>query len=107
MERHGIHYQTLPSSLTKPVLAQHLATYSPQDGDEKERRLWDIAVVSERHIALPVHPGDLWIDLAQPLGRLAVLLLEPRSSSSLFRTPYFAEMLKVEEAFFVYRVDGE
>ena len=41
--------------------------------------------------ALTAKPGDLWIDLDQQRGRLAALILEPRSNSSLFRAPeYFA-----------------
>ena len=38
-------------------------------------------------------PGDLWIDLAQPQGRLVPLLLEPQSSTSIFHEAEYVQLL--------------
>jgi hypothetical protein len=49
-------------------------------------------------------PGDLWIDLDQPRGRLAALILEPRSNSSLFRTPEYSQFVVAGKVLPIYRV---
>ncbi len=57
-------------------------------------------VVERRTITLK--PGSQRIDTAQPLGTLAVLLLEPQSPDSLFQWGYFAEILQRAEYFESY-----
>ena len=103
----GIRCQVVRNASTKTVLAQHLAPANPRNENEKKMRLPDLAVLSERHIALSCKPGDLWIDVAQPFGKLAVILLEPLSSSSLFRAPPYSETLEPGKEFFICRVDGK
>ena len=49
-------------------------------------------------------PGSLIIDLASSGGRLVPMLLDPRSTSSLFRLPQFAPAFAPEHEFGVYRV---
>jgi hypothetical protein len=56
----------------------------------------------EREVLAP--PGSLIIDLVQARGRLAVLLLDPRSNSSIFRFPQFAAMLDPKRDFFIHTV---
>lgn len=57
-------------------------------------------VVERRTITLK--PGSQRVDTAQPLGTLAVLLLEPQSPDSLFQWGYFAEVLQRAEYFESY-----
>lgn len=51
---------------------------------------------------LTLQPDDLLIDLSQPLGRIALLLLDPRSSSTIFRYPGYLPLVKKNEEFFIY-----
>lgn len=48
--------------------------------------------------------GDLWIDLNQPRGRFAALILEPRSGSSLFRTAAYEHLVGRGENLPVVRI---
>ena len=45
----------------------------------------------------------IFIDLAQPNGRTAALLLDPRATSSVFRYPEFASLVDPAQDLFVYR----
>jgi hypothetical protein len=60
--------------------------------------------VRERRVRVKAKPGDLWIDLHQDRGRLAALILEPRSNSSLFRTPQYFPLVAVGQPLPIYRV---
>lgn len=53
---------------------------------------------------LTLHPEDLLIDLSQPLGRVALLILDPRSSSTVFRYPEFLPLVKKNTDFFIYPI---
>lgn len=46
--------------------------------------------------------GAVLVDLSQPLGRMAMLLLDPRSNSNVFRYPEYASLLKDNQEFFIY-----
>jgi hypothetical protein len=48
--------------------------------------------------------GALLIDTAQTYGRVAVMLLDPRSTSSLFRYPAYAALVDPGRDHFVYPV---
>ena len=52
-------------------------------------------IVERRKIDLPA--GSFRVDTAQPLGTLAVLLLEPQAPDSFFRWGYLAEILQRTE----------
>ena len=60
-------------------------------------------LLAETRRQIDIEPGGLFIDLTQPNGRLAALLLDPRATSSVFRYPEFAALVKPDEEFFVYR----
>lgn len=53
-------------------------------------------------VSITLQPGNLLVDMSQPLGRLAFLLLDPRSSSSVFRYPGYAQLLVDKAEFFIY-----
>ncbi|CBL46131.1 Hypothetical protein HDN1F_25480 [gamma proteobacterium HdN1] len=48
--------------------------------------------------------GSLWVDLSQPLARLAMVLLDPRSSSSVFLAPDYAPLWAPDQDFFILAV---
>lgn len=95
LERHGIHYW----SVAQPTAAEVIAARFKPRANIYERS----EVLAETRRSLDIEPGGLFIDLSQPSGRTAALLLDPRATSSLFRYPEFAALVVPDEEFFVYR----
>jgi hypothetical protein len=100
----GIEVERLESALKVEVEQLRLpdaeldAENSPYEG----RALFTSGepVVERREVTLA--SGSFRVDTGQPLGTLAVLLLEPQSYDSLFRWGYFAEVLQRTEYFESY-----
>jgi hypothetical protein len=95
--RHGIEYQTLDAARTE------WAIEFPADGG-KARASAPADRFGERPMRLRAAPGDLWIDMDQPRGRLAALILEPRSTSSLFRAQRYAPLAIPGKPLPIYRI---
>ncbi len=109
LDRQGIRYRTLqkPRSVEGvEFIAGHqvaaintsataLVDALPNPTLEKSR---------ERRVHVKARPGDLWVDLNQQRGRLAALILEPRSDSSLFRTPQYFPLVTAGEPLPIYRI---
>ena len=62
--------------------------------------------VEERESVVTLPAGTHWITLRQPAQRLIPLLLEPRSSSSLFDHADFASLVIPGEDFFILRINN-
>lgn len=60
--------------------------------------------VRERVVRVRARPGDVWLDLAQPRGRLAAILLEPNSTSGLLRTSKYASLITADKVLPIYRI---
>lgn len=95
LDRHGIRHWELDEETGAEVIATRVRV----PADIKARA----EVLEETRKTLVLEPGSLLIDTAQLGGRVIPLLLEPRSTSSIFRYPEFAALVKPEEEFFVYR----
>ncbi|MBI2800094.1 MAG: hypothetical protein HYX63_07365 [Gammaproteobacteria bacterium] len=63
-------------------------------------------VLDETERERQVEPGALRVTL-RPGGRLLPMLLDPRSSSSIFRYPPFARLIESSSEFFILEVDGK
>jgi hypothetical protein len=96
-DRHGIEYRTLTGDRTE------WAVEFAYDGS-KSRSGAPIDHFGERPTRLRASIGDLWVSTDQPRGRLAALILEPRSNSSLFRSPRYAQVVVPGKSLPVYRV---
>lgn len=96
LERHGIHYERPSQGLELPVVAERFAPPASANGAAR--------LLSSTDKIITTAPGALLIDLVQSRGRLVPLLLDPRSTSSLFRLPQFAAQLDAEGDLGVYRV---
>jgi hypothetical protein len=113
LDRQGIRYRTLEAPWTVQAIefvagppavapfATASATHSVMSHGAPNATL---DKVRERGVRVTARPGDLWIELDQPRGRLAALLLEPRSSSSLFRVPEYFRLVSAGKVLPVYRV---
>jgi hypothetical protein len=97
LDRHGIAYRTLDSARSEWAVefapdASRVRNAAPADK------------LRERPIRLRVLPGDLWVSVDQPRGRLAALLFEPRSTSSLFRSKAYSSLAAPRKSLPVCRV---
>lgn len=98
LRHHGIHYRTLTQPARMQVLTLRLAV-APTLAQRLTR-------VQEAPRTVRIDSGSLVIDLAQPAGRKALLLLDPRSTSSVFRYPDYAALVRPGADFFVYHATG-
>lgn len=98
LDHHGIHYRTLTQPARMRVLTLRLA--------EAPTLAQRLTRVQEAPRTVRIDPGSLVIDLAQPAGRKALLLLDPRSTSSVFRYPDYAALVTTGANFFVYHATG-
>lgn len=105
LQRHGISYQRL----TRPFrfngmhrAVENLEVTPPRFG--KGRYHVSLQLQEE---AAEIHAlaGDLWIKLTPPYHRLVPLLLEPRSSTSIFQEPDYKNLLR-EGKFFIVPVSN-
>lgn len=101
LDRHGIGYQQVTQ-------AQAVVGYRLRVAEVKVRR-WLHSVVARRKVSarleeaiekVTLTPGDLVLDLRQPGGALAFLLLDPRSSTSIFQEAMFSPLLVKGKRFF-------
>lgn len=97
LEAHGIEYYILAAPRTEWVIEFATGTSSARPSAMLNK-------VRERAVRLRAETGDLWIDLEQPRGRLAALLLEPRSDSSVFRTPDYERLVAAGTVLPIYRI---
>lgn len=96
LDKHRISYQRLQNAQQVEVLAnRYSASATFSEGAT-------LLASTKKPLTLPA--GTLLVAVAQPLGRLAVLLLDPRSISSIFRYPAYAPLLVDNQEFFIYPV---
>lgn len=95
LERHSIRYIEVEEATRAEVVATRVEIAPDLYTRGK--------LLAETRKTVTLDPGSLLIDTAQPGGRVAALLLEPRATSSLFRYPEFARLIRPTEEFFVYR----
>ena len=102
LDRHHIKYQVVASPAVVPVTIEQIGS--------RERVItgrgsgYSGYSVRERQADYTLGKGDLWIGLDQPARRLIPLLLEPRSSSSIFNDLPHSHLMAVGEDFFIHRV---
>jgi hypothetical protein len=97
LDRHGIEYHKLDETRSEWAIE-----FAPNG--EKPRAAAVVDRLGERSIHLRALPGDLWVSVDQPRGRLAALVLEPQSTSSLFRMSQYTQLCKPGERLPVYRI---
>jgi len=98
LTRHHLRYEKITNRRTLAVYAQKIKA------DGNPLRPGKPAAIHAYPADLFLEPGDLWIEARQPEGLILPLLLEPRSTSSIFAYPPFNAALGGEREFFVYRV---
>lgn len=105
LKRQHIRQRILREPRQCRATVQHVVT---RELDDAPRGLasWH-STIKEREQLILLQPGTLWVDLHQPRRRVASLLLEPGSNSSLFEHRDFAPLVKAGEDFFILRINGD
>jgi hypothetical protein len=98
LARHGVMFETLSDPLDGMVEVDTYAAPQVTDADDADWRPFR----SER-ASRPIPAGALRVPLSGRDRRLVALLLEPRSTSSVFRDAPFATLLRPGEPFFIAR----
>lgn len=96
LDIHGIRYEAIAAPMTVQATANR---YGPR-ADISAR----MPVLESATVDLEAPAGALLVSLGQPRARTAALLLDPRSSSSVFRYPAYAGLMKPGQPHFVYPV---
>lgn len=101
LDRHGIGYRKVADARVFAGICQQIT--------KVEVRRWFYGIIPRREVKVSLQeevkkvklvPGDLLIDLRQPTGALAFLLLDPRSSTSVFHDPAYTPLLVEGRRFF-------
>jgi hypothetical protein len=92
---HGVAFETLSDPLDAVVETDIYAVTDTSDADWRPIR--------HEHATLHIPAGALRVPLSGRDRRLVALLLEPRSTSSVFRDAPFAALLRPGEPFFIVR----
>lgn len=98
LEAHGVQLERSqsPRQLTAEVYHLDAAEIEPEPFEGRSRVVAEPRAV---RTVVTVPAGSVRVDLAQPLGDLAVLMLEPASPDSFFQWGFFLEVLQRTEYF--------
>jgi hypothetical protein len=95
LARHGVAFERLAQAIEAPVVSEVFA-----GDDDPEAACRRIDELTHRRL---IPAGALRVPLSGSARRLVPLLLEPRSTSSVFRYPAFAALLQHGQPFFIPR----
>ncbi len=104
LELHGVRFERLASPREVEVEMYRIHDAKLDNTPYEGRvRVSGKAVPEKRTQLFPV--GSVWVSTDQPLGELAVILLEPDSPDSFFQWGYFHEILQRTEYFESYAAE--
>lgn len=95
LARHGVAFERLAQAIEAPVVSEVFA-----GGGDPEAACQRLDELTHRRV---IPAGALRVPLSGSNRRLVPLLLEPRSTSSVFRYPAFAGLLQHGQPFFIPR----
>lgn len=101
LDSHGLRYDVIlqqESRFGMQQLINKITVLPPPRGKSRLRMEID---TTEEPATVMLNPGDLLIRTDQPQGRLLPLLLDPRSSDSIFQNPAHVIMLARQNPFFL------
>lgn len=101
LQRHGIQMEILGEP-TQVTASFYRIQSADLDDMPFEGRVRVSASFSTEQLTETLPPGSVYVDTDQPLGNLAILLLEPTSPDSFFQWGYFHEILSRTEYYEVY-----
>lgn len=85
LERHHIQYREVSKAETVRLEQQRIRALTVSDVQRPGVRDWLDVGVQEKELTTELKPGDLVITTHQPLGRLAAIILDPRSDNTIYQ----------------------
>ncbi len=101
--RHHLTYQIIQAPQTLTVTQSTIRNIHEKYNLIRSSTILEVDT-DERSADITLNPGDLWIDVNQPMGQLIPLILEPRSTDSIFQEDPYRSLLKINETLFIGRV---
>jgi dipeptidyl-peptidase-4 len=104
---HGIKTETLDANYYVPVEAEEIVKFTRARRASEGHETIDVTETAIKPDRRVIPAGTIVVRTAQPLGTLAVYLLEPRSDDGLLTWNYFDEALAPAREFPVLRIRDE
>lgn len=101
-DRHHLSYETIQTERSVSVIQQKMTKIELIPHLVGESNVLEVSA-DEKEIVMNAQPQDLWISLDQPMGRLIPILLDPRSSDSIFQEMNYRPLLLKNKEFFIFR----
>ena len=101
---HGIRVETLKAATELEVVAETIDKFTKARGPFEKHETIDITETTAKTSRRTLPAGTVVVLSAQPLGTLAVYLLEPRSDDGLATWNFFDEALVVGQEFPVLKL---
>ncbi len=93
LDRHHIDYQVVEDKELLTVQQQRVAGISIAAQTSPGTRDWLDVTLDEKLVEAELKPGDIKISTNQPQGALIAIMLDPRSSNSLYQEPTWRTLL--------------
>lgn len=104
LTRHHLAYRVIKESQTVKVVQPFIRRIEVQKNINGYSDRLKVST-EESTIELQLQAGDLWVPVKQPFGQFIPLILDPRSSDSIFQTLAYRPLLLKNKAFFISRVE--
>ena len=93
LDSHHIEYQVVQQPETVQLEQQRVADLNISARTKPGTRDWLDVTLDEKPVKAELEPGDIKISTAQPQGPLIAIMLDPRSSNSLYQEPSWRALL--------------
>ena len=93
LDSHHIDYQVVQQPETVQLEQQRVADLNISARTKPGTRDWLDVTLDEKPVKAELEPGDIKISTAQPQGPLIAIMLDPRSSNSLYQEPSWRALL--------------
>ena len=93
LDSHHIEYQVVQQPETVQLEQQRVADLNISARTKPGTRDWLDVTLDEKTVQTELEPGDIKISTAQPQGPLIAIMLDPRSSNSLYQEPSWRALL--------------
>lgn len=93
LDHHHIQYQQIQKTEDVWVQQQRVSHLDIAQQTYPGTRDWLAVTLEEKPVRLQLKPGDLLVSTQQPLGKLASILLDPRSSNTIYQEPSWRGLL--------------
>lgn len=103
LDRQGISYRKVTAPRQIKAVTRYISNLEIIPPPRDKGRYTVELQLERRNEQVQVKPGDLWINLNQADGRLVPLLLEPKSSTSIYKERDYTDMLE-EGRFYIVSV---